>query len=281
MKLILSLSLLFITSISYPQIQRLEGKREIPAARKQPQQQTATTQLPAPDPKAVASYNWWRYINPTNVNNLSSFTNVSPVNYDTGFVAYSKRTAISLAGWMNHQINLVAATNGDSLAHLQPLIRLEQLMVNGFISDRGLSHIRQLKSLKELQVAVTGSMNDYITDQGLDYIGELTNLQKLYLYSCPNVTDKGLSYITTLSNLRELVLLHSKVSDAGIGYLNAFPMLEILNLSRTPGVTDKSIPALIDIIRKMKYFKKLIISFTGISEDGRKRLSDAGIPFVY
>ena len=87
--------------------------------------------------------------------------------------------------------------------------------------------------------------------------------------------------MTRLTNLRELALLHSSITDAGIGFLKAFPMLEVLNLSRTAGITDDGLGMLIDVIKNKKYFRKLMISFTGISEQGRKRLSDAGISFVY
>ena len=283
MKPVLISSLLTLALPSFSQIRN--DKTEIKRPQVFPITTTTTTPTTtvtsAPDPKIVASYNWWKYINPNNVNNLSTFSNINPVNYDTGLVAYSKRTALSLAGWINKNINIVQSTNGDSLIHLQPLVNLEQLLVSGFISDQGLMHIRGLKNLKEFQIAVTGSTNDYVTDKGASYLAQLTSLQKLYLYSCPKITDAGLQSLTTLTNLKELILLSSGITDNGIGSIKSFPMLEVLNISRTSGITDQSVDILINSIRNMKNFRKLIISFTNITSAGRQKLTDAGISFVY
>ena len=246
-----------------------------------PNKNTTTTQDPAPDPKVVAAYNWWKYINPNNLNILWTFSNVNLINYDTGVVAFSKRTAIGLSGWINRSIDIVAATNGDSLVHLEALANLEQLRVNGYISDKRLMHVRNLKNLKEFQVSITGSANDFITDISLSYIAQLTKLQKLHLYSCPKITDAGLKYLTALVNLKEFNLIYSGITDNGLGVFKSLSAMEELNLARTPGITDKGVDMLIDAIKNMKNFRKLIISFTGITAEGRQKLSNAGISFEY
>src|SRR5688572_14866066 len=100
MKIFIISFLMINSTVGYAQIliNKTDIRRPISTTVQTTAQTTGSIQGTAPDPAIIASYNWWKYVNPTNVNNLSAFSYVNPVNYDTGIVAYSKRTAIGLAG---------------------------------------------------------------------------------------------------------------------------------------------------------------------------------------
>jgi hypothetical protein len=115
----------------------------------------------------IQSYRWWNYVNPGNVNSFSSFTNVNPINYSTGVQNYLKRTAISLVGWINQNVNLDDAISNDSLIYLEPLVNLEQLLVRTNIGDAGLIHLRHLRKLRHFEVTISGSPDINITDKGM------------------------------------------------------------------------------------------------------------------
>jgi Leucine-rich repeat (LRR) protein len=229
----------------------------------------------------MQSYNWWKYINPTNVNYFASFTNPAISNYDTGVIAYSKKTALSLVGWINHGINMQQAESDDSLVHLEPLIYLEQLLVPYSTGDAGLQHIRNLKSLKYFGFAISGTPIPNFTDNGVSILAGLTNLQTLHLDYCINITDDGLKQISTLPNLTQLFLSFSKITDKGLAYLKTLTKLQILNIVKTPGITDDGVDTLIAAIKGMPSFQKLLITGTNITVTGRQKLTAAGISFVY
>lgn len=236
---------------------------------------------PVPDPRLQASYNWWKYINPTNVNNLSVFTNVNPINYDTGLLAYSRRTAINLTGWLNKNIDLVNATGADSLVHLSVLTQLEAVQLSAFATDASLAQLRSLTRLRELLLAISGSPAPGITDKGMSFLASLPSIEKLGLFYCTNITDVGLQWIGRLPNLKELYLTFSAITDEGLNGLKPLQKLEVLNIAKSANITDKGAEVLINLIKQWPSFRKLLIPGTAITEKGRKRLSDAGISFVY
>jgi len=230
----------------------------------------------------IQSYNWWRYINPTNVNLLSSFTNINPANYDTGIVNYSKRTAMSLVGWFNPNISLSDATANDSLIHLEPLVYLEQLLVGSNIGDAGIVHIRVLKNLKHFEITVSGTPVSNVTDKGMSILGNLTKLEVLRLYFCSNVSDLGLEYLSTLTDLKELTLNGCGITDKGLSTLSAFTKLQTLGLAATH-ITDNGVEMLIQLLPSLPALTKIIISNSQISVKGRDALiaSRRGLSVIY
>ncbi len=229
------------------------------------------------------SYNWWKLVNPTNVNYFATFTNVNPANYDTGFASYAKRTAISLVGWVNHQTDLGTAISNDSLVHLEPLVYLEQLLIKTSIGDAGLMHIRNLKYLRHFEIAISGSPDAGITNEGgAAILGTLTNLEILRLYFCSNITDAGIERLTGLTKLRELGLNGCGISDKCLSYLRSFPKLEILSIAAT-GITDYGVETLIGLLPSLPSLKKIIISNSKITPRGRESLIAArkGLSVIY
>jgi hypothetical protein len=203
-----------------------------------------TLAAPTVSVEVMQSYKWWKNANPNNTNYFATFTNVNPANNDTGVISYSKRTALSLVGWINQNVNFGILFSNDSMVHLEPLIYLQQLLLRYDVNDAGISHLRNLKNLKHLELAVTSGVGYNITDKSMDVISQLTNLEILRLYGCTNVTDQGLNKLASLSNLTELVLTGwGGISDRGLSVLPSFTKLKILRLSRT-AITDAGLLSL-------------------------------------
>ncbi|MDP4264189.1 MAG: hypothetical protein Q8941_16795 [Bacteroidota bacterium] len=66
-----------------------------------------TTVTPGPTGAVIQSCNWWKYIIPTNVNNFSAFSNISPSNYDAGIDALMA----AIKGTPSFQKLLITGTN--------------------------------------------------------------------------------------------------------------------------------------------------------------------------
>ena len=222
-------------------------------------------------PALKRSYNWWQYVNPTNVNYFATFKGINPVNYDTGVVSYSKRTAISLVGWINHNVDLSTAISNDSLVHLESLVNLEQLLIGSNISDAGILHVRKLEKLRHFEVTLSGSQNWNITDESMVTLGGLTNMEILRLYFCGKVTDRGIQLLTRLVNLKELTLNGTGISDKGLSYLRSFPKLETLGLAAT-NITDEGVAILIEQLPSLPALKTVVIFNSKISVEGRHKL---------
>ena len=237
---------------------------------------------PAISNEVIRSYDWWKYVNPTNVNYFATFTGVNAINYDTGAVNFSKRTAISLAGWVNQNVNLGTAISDDSLSHLEPLIYLEQLLIRANITDQGLLHIRPLTNLRHFEIVVSGSPNYNITDKGMYIIGGLGNMEILRLYFCSKITDYGLQQLIGLSKLKELILNGCGITANGLNDLRSFSKLETLGLAAT-GITDKGADILIQLLPSLPALTKIIISNSKITQQGRNNLMAArrGLSVIY
>lgn len=233
-------------------------------------------------PQVIHAYNWWIYINPTNVNYFGTFINVNPINADTGVLNFPKKTAISLVGWINPNVNLGIAISDDSLIHLEPLMYLEQLLINSRIGDRGIMHLRMLNNLRHFEVAVSGSPANNISDKSMEILGALERMEILRLYFCNNVTDYGLEKLTGLSNLQELGLNGCGITDRGLKFLSAFPKLQTLSLAAT-GITDEGIDILIQLLPSLPFLNKIIISHSPVTVNGKQRLIDSrsGLTVIY
>ncbi len=136
------------------------------------------------------------------------------------------------------------------------------LRKNRAITDAGIEHVRQLTSLKELNLSRT-SITDValgnlyplkdltaldlawciqVSDEGLARLQGLRTLRSLDLSWCEQITDEGLAHLRTLSNLTALNLWGCKqISNEGLKYLHAIPSLAILDLSHCPQVTNRGV----------------------------------------
>jgi hypothetical protein len=232
--------------------------------------------------EVIQSYNWWQYINPTGVNYFATFTNVNPINYGTGVVNYSQRTAISLVGWLNSNIDRSIAISDDSLVHLEPLVYLEQLLVSANIGDAGIRHLKPLRSLRHFEIAVAGVPAYNITDQSMAMIGALKNMEILRLYFCSRVTDLGIEQLVGLTNLRELTLNGCGITNRSLDLLSKFSKLETLGLAAT-SITDEGVETIISLLPSLPALNKIIINNSQVSKKGRENLIGArkGMSVIY
>jgi len=115
------------------------------------------------------------------------------------------------------------------IAALVGMVNLRRLDVNGAcISDEVLSHLAQLKNLREIRIHYD---RDTVTDAGLCHIAGLRNLEVLVLDRC-SVTDGGLACLSRLSKLRVLAMgpCDSRITDKGIENLTSLSRLQELHL---------------------------------------------------
>lgn len=96
-------------------------------------------------------------------------------------------------------------------------------------NDSGLTHLKELANLRQLQLQLGGQP---VTDYVLGHLSGLTNLQTLWLNNT-RVTDAGLAKLKDLRELRVLILQNSDVSDVGLEHLRELPNLRWLLLDET------------------------------------------------
>lgn len=119
----------------------------------------------------------------------------------------------------------LGAKEGLELSQVANLSELESLRIDwNFVTDDGLSRLKQLKKLKQLSLE-----NWEIPDKGLTPFTEITNLEELQFWQLP-VTDEGLMPLAQLKNLRRLSLNRSLITDEGLSFLSEFANLEELEI---------------------------------------------------
>jgi len=161
---------------------------------------------------------------------------------------------------------------------------LEELSLNVRVTDRGMVHVAQLKSLKRLYFP--GATK--VTSAGLQHISKLTGLEELYLgqgisdtglahlrgltrltYLClygPGFTDAGLVHVKAIPSLR-IFSVHegySRIGDAGLAQISEMPNLELLCVGGMRGITDAGIAHL----TKMRSLRKLDIGSSQVTDKG-------------
>ena len=97
------------------------------------------------------------------------------------------------------------------LIHLKELRSLRVLSLsNAKISNTGLNHLKGLTSIEELDLTSTN-----VSDAGLEHLRGMTELKLLDL-AFTYVTDAGLEHLAVLSNLSRLDLIGTRVTDEGM-----------------------------------------------------------------
>jgi Leucine-rich repeat (LRR) protein len=116
--------------------------------------------------------------------------------------------------------------NDAALAGLPAFTRLRKLTVsNAGISDEGLTHLKRLGQLRELNLSGCRSL----TDRGLAHLARLTGLRSLELgYTA--ITNAGLAHLAGMKDLRKLSLNTTKVDDGGLAHLQGLTELRELDL---------------------------------------------------
>jgi hypothetical protein len=106
-----------------------------------------------------------------------------------------------------------------------PKIRELKLYYSEWITDQGLTAIKEWKHLRRLDVRGTR-----ISDGTLEIAGHMPQLEALDI-AHTEVTDVGLDHLITLTNLKELSLGRGRLTNAGLVMLRMLPQLTYLDLS--------------------------------------------------
>jgi len=127
------------------------------------------------------------------------------------------------------------------------LNQLETLLFDGQeLSDDGLSNLKDLKNLTELDLSFC-----FVTDAELANLSGLKSLKSLHLQFNLRFTDAGLAHLKGLTKLTLLDLRHTQVTDAGLAHLTGLAKLTSLDVRGTK-VTDAGVKELQQALPSLK-----------------------------
>ena len=111
------------------------------------------------------------------------------------------------------------------------------------ITDKGLANLAALE-LRRLDYLMLGYCTN-ITDQGLPHIAQMRSVTWLSLEVCPRITDAGLASILTMTNLTGLDLRGCVgITDAGLEHLAAKTNWQEVWFGGCPNVTTNAVSKL-------------------------------------
>lgn len=171
----------------------------------------------------------------------------------------------SLASLTNLQLLNLASSFGDSpqikgpgLAALAGLTKLQMLVLDkNLIDDAGLTHLKNLKGLRELYLEQTR-----VTGPGLANLAALPELTVLSLNET-KISDEGLEGLKSASSLQVLNLRGTLLRGPGLKNLAEMKNLHTLNLGNTP-LSDVDLPKLTGLAG----LKRLVLEGTAVSDGG-------------
>lgn len=121
------------------------------------------------------------------------------------------------------------------MKQITKLRSLERLVLPNPMTNRGLSYVVQLESLKGLYF-----LDNKVTNAGLErYLPKLTKLEQLSLGG-KRISDAGLICLADLPALRYLCLRYGNFTDAGMTHVKKCTSLKILDLINLP-ITDTGV----------------------------------------
>src|SRR5437868_4072771 len=166
----------------------------------------------------------------------------------------------------------------EGMLNLKPAPKIKELKLfySEWITDQGLTAIKDWKHLKRLDLRGTR-----ISDGTLELVSRLTGLEALDIAQT-EVTDVGLENLITLVNLKELAVGRGRLSNAGLVKLRMLPTLTDLDLSGArptppdaPGgrgagsiIPEETLKA----IAELKDLRTLYLGFSTITADGLRTL---------
>jgi len=158
------------------------------------------------------------------------------------------------------------------MPHLSGLTGLEILHILGTnITNRGLQHIKGLKSLKHLALVCEPQLGN----AALATVAELTGLEGLCLSNVTysneggRITDEGLRHLGKLTSLKELTLVAPKVRGPGLAYLAKLPSLRNLTLAG-----ENFGDAQMEYLQDIHSLKKLTLRWVPVTDAGMKYLGN-------
>ena len=104
--------------------------------------------------------------------------------------------------WRDSSDQILAALSKHS-----NLTRLQNLFVDGLVTDDGIKHIDGFNGLQTLNLPYTK-----ITDDGISYLTRLPYLHSLFLYSSA-LTEQGVAAVLALPNLKNVILYDCNISE--------------------------------------------------------------------
>ena len=157
-----------------------------------------------------------------------------------------------------------------------PKIKDLNLFYAEWVTDQGLTAIRDWKHLKRLNVRGTR-----ISDGTLEIVSHIAGLEALDV-AHTSVTDNGLDYLITLVNLKELSLGRGRLTNTSIEVLRMLPTITYLDLSGArpappdmpgraaarQGIPESSLRA----IAELKDLRVLKLGYSAIGAEGLRIL---------
>lgn len=102
----------------------------------------------------------------------------------------------------------------DMKAPGQPVVKVSLPTCTCLPDESHLVHLESLTELRRLELR-NDCKSSHVSDKGLSHLRNLTKLEYLYVDGS-NITDAGLEHLKGLTNLRELVFNETRVTDAGV-----------------------------------------------------------------
>ena len=147
-------------------------------------------------------------------------------------------------------------TNDVGMIHVGKITSLKDLVLSHSIGDEGLSHLKNLTSLRYL---LTRSRS--ISDEGLKHLANMTQMETLYLRGI-QVSDKGLIHLKKMKKLKRLNLSPTNVTEKGLVHLVGLKNLERLDLPFAVG------DAALVYLSKLPFLKEIEIDSDLITPKG-------------
>ena len=181
--------------------------------------------------------------------------------------------------------------NNEGLRHLAACKGLSYLCLTGDFTEKGISYLKDVNSLKTLYVFSDPKFTneclkpvsqmpqlerfsihwvDTVTDDGIQYLASMPNLRKLDLYNA-KLTDKACEYISQIKTLDYLNLPNHQITDEGISRICELENLKFLwaGGSSSSPLTDKSLVS----VSKLKNLEELCIAGNGFTDEGVKNIA--------
>lgn len=207
------------------------------------------------------------YIQSKELEMLGELTLLEYLNFGGPTVNDEKMPVIGKLTWLT-QLSIGGSEVSAGLVHLKNLKSLRYLNLNALRShtlDRDLVHIAGLTDLEDLDI-----QDAPVNDAGLVHLSKLHKLRRLNLLKTSpagKITGAGMVHLRNLKSLEELTIPRG-VSDAGVEQLAALDSLKKVNLWGD-GVTDKSM----SVLAQMKSLENLEISSRTVTDAGIEKLA--------
>ncbi|MFC1676540.1 redoxin domain-containing protein [Planctomycetota bacterium] len=170
-----------------------------------------------------------------------------------------------IAGLTGLKVLVLHWTNIGSkgLQHLKNFKKLERLYLPDRTTNKGLSYIAELPSLKGLYFK-----GNRVTNVGLKYLAKLSSLEELELGGSQHISDAGLIHLANLPKLRYLLLFGDKFTNQGLTYLKDIPNLRTLLIGTITQMTDDGMAHVANLSKLER------LGFNPMSQQG---ITDAGL----